>query len=109
MVEKSKVVILKCRFDLQDEEIEQKVSEAIDLLGGLPPKLKSASKILVKPNLGYTDTRRHKGRLIALTEPCVVRAVLRKIREVNDNEIIIYNNIQEYNIYNSVFSMKYQK
>jgi len=89
MVEKPKVVILKCRFDLQDEEIEQKVSEAIDLLGGLPPKLKSASKILVKPNLGYTDTRRHKGRLIALTEPCVVRAVLRKIREVNDNEIII--------------------
>jgi len=89
MTKKPRVVVLRCRFDLQDEEIEQKVSEAIDLLGGLPPKFKSASKILVKPNLGYTDTRRHKGRLIALTEPCVVRALLRRIREVNEGEIII--------------------
>jgi len=89
LAEKPKVVIRRCRFDLKDAEIEQKVSEAIDLLGGLPSELESASKILVKPNLGYTDTRRYKGRLIALTEPCVVRAVLRRIRGVNDNEIII--------------------
>jgi uncharacterized protein (DUF362 family) len=89
MVEKPKVVIKRCRFDLEDDEIERRVSEAIDLLGGLPSELESASKILLKPNLGYKDARRHKGRLIALTEPCVVRAVLRRIREVNDNEVII--------------------
>jgi len=98
MDEKPKVIIQRCRFDLEDAEIEQKVLKAIDLLGGLPPELKSASKILVKPNLGYTDTRRYKGRLIALTEPCVVRAVLRRIREVNDNEVIISDGPPKYSL-----------
>jgi len=89
MIDKPKVVILRCRFDSEDREVEKKVSEAIDLLGGLPKKFESASRILVKPNLGYSDTRRYKDRLIALTEPCIVRAILREIREINDNEIVI--------------------
>jgi len=43
----------------------------------------------LKPNLGYPDARRHEGRLIARTEPCVAGAVLRMIREVNKNEVIV--------------------
>ncbi len=86
---KPSVSVLKASYQLEDTMVEEKVFKAVELLGGLPESLRSASKILVKPNIGYADSRRHKGRLIALSEPCITRAVLRMIRDVNKGEVII--------------------
>lgn len=89
---KPSVSVLKASYQLGDEAVEEKVFKAVELIGGLPERLRSASKILVKPNLGYTDARRHKGRLIALSEPSVTRAVLKMIRDENKGEVIISDN-----------------
>ena len=86
---KCKVAILKVNHRMKDEEIEEKILEAIDKIGGLPNDIIRAQKVLIKPNLGGLDARKHNGRFIAHTEPCVVRAVLRAIRAENDCEIII--------------------
>jgi uncharacterized protein (DUF362 family) len=84
------VSVGRCDFEVEDKIVEEQVSKLIDMIGGLPPQIQNAKRIVVKPNIGYTDTRRHKGRLIAISEPCVTRAVLKRIREVNKKaEIII--------------------
>ena len=88
-MEKATVYVKKTNFDLEDAEVEERVFQAIDAIGGIPDKIRSASKILIKPNLGWIDYRRYKGRLIALTEPCITHAVLRAIRSVNKGEIIL--------------------
>ncbi|MEM2906353.1 MAG: DUF362 domain-containing protein [Candidatus Bathyarchaeia archaeon] len=87
---KAKVALLSAPHSLEDRELEEKVVEAVNLIGGLPRELEKASRILIKPNLGGNDWRRHKGRLVALTEPSITRAVLRMIRDVNpDAEILL--------------------
>jgi len=87
---KPTVAVGNCGLSLEDDEVEEEFSKQMDLIGGLPDKIKDARRILVKPNLGFPDVRKHRGRLIALTEPCVTRSVLRRIREDNDKaEIVI--------------------
>ena len=44
------VALTRCGFDRPDVEVEQAVQETIELAGGVPEKLKSARKILVKVN-----------------------------------------------------------
>ena len=88
-MDKTTVCVGKCNLELEDNVIEEEVSKLIDMMGGLPDQIQQAQRILIKPNIGFPDERRHKGRLIALSEPCVTRAVLRRIREVNEKAQII--------------------
>lgn len=86
---KPRVSVLRTSYALEDAEVEKRVSRMVEEVGGLPEELGKAEKILLKPNLGGSDPRRYKGRLVALTEPCISRAVLRLIRGVNPDADII--------------------
>jgi len=76
-------------LNLNDEEVEEEVFHAVESIGGLPNDVESATSVMIKPNIGAPDIREHKGRQIALSEPCVTRAVLRMIREVNKNDVFV--------------------
>jgi uncharacterized protein (DUF362 family)/Pyruvate/2-oxoacid:ferredoxin oxidoreductase delta subunit len=75
---KSKISIVKCgSYDYS--AVEKAVREAVDLLGGISNFVKPGSKVLVKPNLLMA-----KGPEYAIdTNPEVVRAVIRLLKEVN--------------------------
>jgi uncharacterized protein (DUF362 family) len=88
-MDKATVSVDRCYFDAEDNVIEEEVSKLIDMIGGLPDQIQEAQRILIKPNVGFPDVRRHKGRLVALSEPCVTRAVLKRIREVNEKAQIM--------------------
>ena len=83
------VSISKIGPEAEDSQIEEQVFKAVELVGGIPAAIERAPRILVKPNLGYFDTRTYNGRLVALTEPSVTGAVLRMLRDVTKKEIIL--------------------
>jgi uncharacterized protein (DUF362 family) len=83
------VEIRRVGISLNDDEVEEEVYRAVESIGGIPKDIETAKSIMIKPNIGASDVREHKGRQIALTEPCVTRAVLSMIREVNDNDVFI--------------------
>ena len=51
------VGICSANLESEDEEVEEKVFKAVELAGGIPEGLRSAKKILVKPNLGFNRFR----------------------------------------------------
>jgi len=83
------VEVRRLGLDLGDDEVEEEVFNAVESIGGLPDNIESATKIMIKPNIGAPDVREHKGRQIALTHPCVTTAVLLIIREVNRKDVFI--------------------
>ena len=101
--------VSKSECEASDNEIEEAVFKAVESMGGIPEKLQTASHILVKPNLGYLDTRRHKGRLIALSDPCITSAVLRMIRDTNKNQIIMGEGPSPLSIHDLARKIGYEK
>jgi len=85
---KSKVYISNTNHSNNDKVVEERVIQAVETMGGLPKELENAKKILLKPNLAGQDTRKHNDRFIAVADSCFTSAILKLIREVNDNEII---------------------
>jgi len=83
------VDVRRVGLELTVDEVEESVFNAVESIGGLPSEIESADSIMVKPNIGHPDVRKHKRHQIALTEPCVTRAILHMIREVNANDVFI--------------------
>lgn len=83
------VSIVKCEAVASDEEVMKAVYHAVELIGGCEKAFSGKKKILVKPNIGTNRLQRHQGRLVYLTEPIIVDAVIGIIRECTDAEIII--------------------
>jgi len=91
------VAITRCQFDRSDADVEAAVRETIEQAGGVPEKVRRASKILIKPNYVGANSKpsreavkRHRGRLVSCAEPCVTRAVVAAVRAANPRaEILI--------------------
>lgn len=64
------VFVRRVSFQSEDSEVEEELLKAIDRLGGLPDRLREASSILVKPNIGAFHMERYKGRLRSLRALC---------------------------------------
>jgi uncharacterized protein (DUF362 family) len=81
------VAISRCHFESSDAEVEAAVRETVALAGGIPERVRSARKILVKPNFVGANgkpsddaIKRHKGRMVSCSEPAVARAVVALVR-----------------------------
>jgi len=91
------VALTRCAFDRSDREVEEAVRSTVVLAGGVPDKVASARKILIKPNyVGANskptdaDIRRHGGRFVSCAEPSVTRAVVALVREANPTADIVF-------------------
>ncbi|MFH1441342.1 MAG: DUF362 domain-containing protein [Candidatus Omnitrophota bacterium] len=74
---KSKVAIIKC-ISYESPLVQQKVREAVGLIGGMAAFIKPQSRVLVKPNLLMA-----KGPEFGIdTHPEVVRAVIKLLKEI---------------------------
>src|SRR5437763_955288 len=86
---KPRVALLRCPASASEMEITSRTEEAIATVGGLRERFAGKEKILIKPNIGIDRVRLTNGRQTELTEPAVVEAVIRSLREVTDAEILI--------------------
>ncbi|MEK6727888.1 MAG: DUF362 domain-containing protein [Candidatus Omnitrophota bacterium] len=75
---KSQVSILKC-VGYEPAIVQERVREAIDLIGGISAFIKPGSKVLVKPNLLMAK----EPECGITTHPEVVRAVIKTLKEIN--------------------------
>lgn len=80
---KSRVSIVRCK-DYDRNLIHEKVSEAVDLLGGINALIKSGEKVLIKPNL----LKARPPEAAVTTHPEVVRAVIRLVRHAGGNPVV---------------------
>lgn len=71
-----RVAIVRCP-DYQRPHVQEAVSEALRLLGGLAPLVRPGQKVLLKPNL-LRPSRPEKG---IVTHPEIVRAVAQQVAE----------------------------
>lgn len=74
---KSQVSILKC-VGYEPSIVQNRVREAIDLIGGISAFIKPGSKVLVKPNLLMAK----EPECGITTHPEVVRAVIKPLKEI---------------------------
>jgi uncharacterized protein (DUF362 family) len=91
------VALTRCQLSAPDADVEAAVAETIALAGGVPEKIRRASKILVKPNYVGANSKpsddaikRYKGRFMSCSEPCVTRAVVAAVRAANPSARIIF-------------------
>lgn len=83
------VGVRQCSPEATDREVRDALFAAAAELGDLSRLFAGKRKVLVKPNIGTDDVRRHRGRQVALTDPAVLRATLELIRQSYDGEIVI--------------------
>lgn len=75
---KSKAAIIKC-VSYEPALVQQKLKQAVDLIGGVSVFIKPQSRVLVKPNLLMA-----KGPEFGIdTHPEVVRAVIKLLKEID--------------------------
>src|SRR5690349_15767790 len=86
---KPRVALLRCPARTPDAEIMARTEAAIARVGGLRERFAGKRKIVLKPNIGIDRVRVTGGRQTELTEPAVVEAVVRALRQVTDAEILI--------------------
>jgi uncharacterized protein (DUF362 family) len=84
-----RVAIVSCPATATDAGVAAAVQRAAELVGDVGRGLRGKKKVLIKPNLGTTDIRLHQGRQVALTDPSVLAATVRLIRQFHSGEIVI--------------------
>ncbi len=94
---KPQVAIQRCAIGADQAEVDAAVAEAVHAIGGIPPAVRTARSIVVKPNYvgvmfraNNEDVRMHKGRHAHNTEPAVCAAAVKLIREANPSATIYY-------------------
>lgn len=94
---KPQVAIQRCAIGAAQAEVDAAVAEAVHAIGGIPPAVRTAQSIVVKPNYvgvmfraNNEDVRMHKGRHAHNTEPAVCAAAVKLIREANPSATIYY-------------------
>jgi len=83
------VSLRACDARSTDEEVAQAIFRAADDVGGVADIFAGKRKVMIKPNIGTNDVRLHLGRQVALTDPSVLRATVRLIRQHFDGEIVV--------------------
>ena len=89
MARKPTVSIVRCDARADDHKVMDAVDRALDLLGGTMETFRGLGSVFVKTNIGLKEIKLHAGRQVALTEVCVLRAVVRALRQHTDAEILV--------------------
>jgi len=84
-----RVSLVKCPHDSEDKAVQEKVWQAIEMLGGLEDRFAGAKKVLLKANVVPYNPQKVYKRLLCLTDPSVLSAVVAWIRKVNPGAEII--------------------
>jgi uncharacterized protein (DUF362 family) len=84
-----RVALVRCAATASDAAVEAALLRGADLLDDVGRGLRNRRKVLIKPNLGTDDVRLHQGRQVALTDPAVLAATVRLIRQFHDGDIVI--------------------
>ncbi len=94
---KPKVAIERCAVSASQADVDAAVAQAVAAIGGIPPAVRNAKTIMVKPNYvgimfraSNDEVRMHKGRHAHNTEPAVCAAAIKLIREANPSATIYY-------------------
>jgi uncharacterized protein (DUF362 family) len=83
------VSIRRCSPSSGDSVIMRETTTLLESLGDLAPLFKDKRKIAVKTNAGIARYTLTEGRQTELTDPAVLEAVIRFIRERTDGEIVV--------------------
>ena len=83
------VATRRCAPESTDEVVMRATEALLADLGDLRPLFRGKRKILVKTNAGIPKFTLTHGRQTELTDPPVLEAVIRVLREVSDAEIIV--------------------
>lgn len=89
MSKKPVVSIVRCDAASDDGRVMASVDRALDLLDGAVASFRGLRSVFVKTNVGLKEMKLHAGRQVALTEVCVLAAVVRALRAHTDAEILV--------------------
>jgi uncharacterized protein (DUF362 family) len=84
-----RVAVVRCPATSSDAQVEAALLRAAELVGDIGAGLRGKKKVLIKPNLGTNDIRLHQGRQVALTDPSVLAATVKLIRQFHSGDIVI--------------------
>jgi uncharacterized protein (DUF362 family) len=84
-----RVAVVRCPATASDVAVDAAVQRAAGLVEDVGRGLRNKKKVLIKPNLGTDDIRLHQGRQVALTDPSVLAATVRLIRQFHSGDIVI--------------------
>ena len=89
MAKKPVVSIVRCDAASEDRRVMDSVDRALDLLDGTVASFRGLRTVFVKTNIGLKEIKLHAGRQVALTEVCVLTAVVRALRAHTDAQILV--------------------
>jgi uncharacterized protein (DUF362 family) len=89
MAQKPTVSIVRCDARSDDLQVMGAVDRSLELLGDTMESFRGLQTIFVKTNIGLKEIKLHAGRQVALTEVCVLQAVVRALRQHSDAEILV--------------------
>jgi uncharacterized protein (DUF362 family) len=89
MTAKPRVSIVRCDASSDDDHVMDSVARSLDLLGDTMETFRGLKTIFVKTNIGLKEIKLHAGRQVALPDACVLRAVVRALRQHSDAEILV--------------------
>jgi len=88
-MQKPTVSIVRCDALSYDLQVMAAVDRSLDLLGDTMASFRGLNTVFVKTNIGLKEIKLHAGRQVALTEVCVLRAVVQALRQHIDAEILV--------------------
>jgi uncharacterized protein (DUF362 family) len=89
MTDKPTVSIARCDAAADDAAVTAAVDRALEPLHEALDRIAALDTVFVKTNIGLNEQVTHAGRLVALPEVCVLRAVVAAIRARSHGRILV--------------------